>query len=258
MKTRVISLLLTFFTALTFAPLTLAQDYMGMFNASNTAGVNIAGTIAVNSAIKKQSKNAQAGKKSGTPADADTSRQRAVERLASHAVETLTYTPDPVVSRRVKTEFTKAVQQADPTKADHIANVMASQDVLSDFNRDMGPYRLRSTNIADAMTAYWVTMWMIANQEAIPAPERVAAARRQVTTNMMSNPMLAKATIEQRQEMAEGLVYETMFALGQRADAERRRDRTKQRDMAQSTQANLLKNGVDLQGLQLTDRGFHQ
>ncbi len=241
MTTRLIfSLLLVYLTSTA-----AAQDYMGMFNASNTAGVNIAGTIAVNAAIKKQASNAS-GKKPGDPADA----------LTAQAAAALTFTPDPLISKRVKEEFTAAVQEADPGKAAHIANVMASSDVLGDFDRDMAPYGFRSNNVADAMSAYWITMWMIANQKAVPTRKRVAAVRAQVTGNMANNPMIAKASLEQRQEMAEGLVYETMFALGQRADVERKRDRQRQRELANATQTNLLKNGVDMQNLRITSTGF--
>ncbi len=222
-----------------------AMDYLGMFNASNTAGVNIAGTIAVNAAIKKQA------------GDAASSRQgQASDALHARAKQALTYTPDPLVSKRVKQKFTTAVQKADPAKAGHIAAVMASNNVLVDFDRDMAPYGLRSNNVADAMSAYWITMWMIAHQKAAPTRKRVAAVRSQVATNLLDNAMLAKASPRQRQEVAEGLVYETMFALGQRADAERRRDRARQRELADATQANLLEKGIDLQGLRLTSIGF--
>ena len=222
----------------------VAQDYMGMFNASNTAGINIAGTIAVNGAIDKQARNA-AGDRS-KPADA----------LLAQSRETLSFAPDPGVSKRVKSEFTQAVMRADPAKAAHIKRVMANQDVLADFDRDMAPYDLKSNNVADAMTAYWITMWMIANQKAIPTRKRVEAAHRQIAANLLANDMYEKASLEQRQEMTEGLIYETMFALGQRADVERRRDYARQRELATATQANMLKNGVDLQSLRLTRTGF--
>jgi hypothetical protein len=229
------------FVAAGFGPQAAAQDYMGMFNASNTAGINIAGTIAVNGAIKKQSQNAS---------------RRGREALSADAVEALTFTPDSAISRRVKEEFKTAVQRADPAKADHIARVLKAQDVLADFDRDMAPYGFQSNNIADAMSAYWIVMWMIANEAAIPTRKRVAAVHQQVTQNMLTNQMLAKATLEQRQEMTEGLVYETMFALGQRADVERRRDYTRQRELARAAHKNMLRNGVDLKNLRMTSQGF--
>ncbi|MFK8014872.1 MAG: DUF6683 family protein [Gammaproteobacteria bacterium] len=227
-------------------PAANAQDYMGMFNASNTAGINIAGTIAVNSAM---------GKGSGKPSR-KTQRERA-DALSDAQLDALTFKPDPGVSRRVKEEFKRAVQQADPGRSAHIASVLDRQDVLADFDRDMQPYGLRSNNIADAMSAYWLTMWIVANNRAVPSAARVAAARRQVTHNMLSNSMVAKASLTERQEITEALVYETMFALGQRATAERNKDRARERELAATTQRNLLKSGVDLQRLRLTTKdGF--
>ena len=54
--------------------------------------------------------------------------------------------------------------------------------------------------------------------------------------------------------MTEALVYEAMFALGQRASAGK--DRTRLNDLAAQTQANVLKHGVNLQQLRLTRSGF--
>ena len=219
-----------------------AQDYMGMFNSANTAGINIAGTISVNAAIGKSSRKAQREER---------------DALSDEQLRALTFTSDPTVSRRVKEAFKKAVQQADPSKSAHIARVLDGQDVLSDFDRDLQPYGFKSNNIADAMSAYWLTMWIVANNRAVPGAARLAAARRQITLNMLENSMLAKATLIERQEITEGLIYETMFALGQRADAERRKDRRRERELAQITQTNMLKHGVDLQGLRLTtEDGF--
>ena len=219
-----------------------AQDYMGMFNASNNAGINIAGTIAVNAATGKGSRKAQ---------------RDAKDALSDVQLRALTYTPDPKVSRRVKESFKKAVQRADPGKSAHIERVLDGQDVLADFDRDMQPYGFKSNNIADAMSAYWLTMWIVANNRAVPTVARVAAVRRQVTQNMLGNEMVAKASLVKRQEITESLVYETMFALGQRATAEREKDRQRERELAQITQTNMLKNGVDLQRLRLTKQtGF--
>ena len=227
-----------------------AQDYMGMFNASNAAGVNIAATIATNAAIKKQAGNAARGK----------SRRTAGERIAAPSssanTHELTFVSDSGVSRRVKSTFREAVQRADPAQADHIAAVLASQDVLADFDRDMAPYGFRSNNLADAMTAYWVTMWMMANRAPVPSKDKVTAAYVQVTNNMLSGGMAADASCEELQQTTEALIYETMFALGQRANAERARDAQRQLELATHVQRNLLKIGVDLQALRLTRSGF--
>lgn len=228
----------------------LAQDYMGMFNASNAAGINITGTIATNAAIKKQAKNAARNKRSRV------GQKAAKTRVPSAKVPKLSFTPDPRISKRVKEQFRVAVQRADPAKAEHIAVVLAAQDVLADFDRDMTPFGLRSNNLADAMTAYWIAMWMVANRTEVPGKGSVAAARAQVRANLKSNNMAVKASRAQIQKITEGLIYETMFALGQRADAERRDDARRARELAEHTQRNIRKNGVDLQALRLTRSGF--
>lgn len=226
------------------------QD-LSIFNAYNTMGINIANTVGLNAAANAQAKRVagERGKDQG-----DRLQRDDVKMVA--AVAELSFQPDPAVSREIKDEFTRAVVKADPAKADHIRSVMASQDVLADFDRDMAPYGFKSNNTAGALTAYWVTMWMIANEKGIPSRQRVAAAHKQVVSNLTGNAMYRKATPRQRQEMTEALVYETMFALGQRANAEKARDWDRQRELAKSAQASLMKQGVNLQSLRLTRAGF--
>ncbi len=227
-------------------------NYMGMFSGANTASVNIAGTIAVNAAIKKQAENA-AGNKTASRSGSAAAGQLADNALA---LSQLTYSPSPAVSKRVKQEFKVAVQRANPEKAAHIENVLANQDVISDFNRDMSPYSLRSTNIADTMTAYWITLWMIANKADVPAPQRVAAVKGQMMDTLATNQMVRQASEVQRQEIAEGMVYETMLALGMRANANRTGNKREIQTIADDAQKNMLKLGVDLRRLKLTAAGF--
>jgi hypothetical protein len=219
------------------------QD-LSMFNAYNTMGINIANTVGLNAAANAQAQSVASG--------------RSTDRLAAGGYDAggpaLSYTPDAAISRDVKARFTDAVVRADPGKEQHIRRVMATSNVLADFDRDMAPYGLSSNNTAEALTAYWITMWMIANEAPIPARPRVDAVRKQVAGNLKANAMFRKATPTQRQEMTEALVYEAMFALGQRASAGNNRARLN--ELAEQAQANVLKHGVNLQELRLTRSGF--
>ena len=218
-----------------------AQDSLVMFNAHNTAAINIASTIGLNAALKNQTKSAKK-KKSKSP----------------QSSEKLIYTQDSKISKQIKEEFKQAVQKADPAKADHIAKVLDGQNVLADFNKDMKPYGLTSTDMADTMTAYWIVMWMIGNKEGTPTLERVRAVREQVAQNMLGMASVTKMNDQDKQKVSEAFVYETMFALGQRADAQRRKDEERLYELAYHVQKNMRKNGVDIQNIKLTSDGFQQ
>lgn len=230
-----------------------AQDYIGTFSSANTAGINIAGTIAVNAAIEKQAQNAskkRAGRSTATASAATAGSGSAL------AASRLTFTPKASVSRRVKDEFRIAVQRANPDKAAHIAQVLEQHDVMADFDRDMAPYGLNSTNIADAMTAYWITMWIIATDSPAPKQREIDGIRNQVTANMLDNQMVRDATDTERQEMTEGLIYETMVALGMLNNAHDTGNQKEIRVMSDNAQRNMLKQGVDMRALRLTRNGF--
>lgn len=213
--------------------------------------VDFARTVSINAAIpaksKKKAKRTESVGKlvSGTFAPAAT---------APRASALLRFTPSPAISQRIKKNFTKTLVRANPQSREEIERKLSRQDVISDFAHDMAPYGLRADDIADAMTAYWITMWMIANQEPAPAIHKVSVVQRKIRTSMLQDPTLINAIEGERQEITEGLIYETMMAFGMLTNATP--DPMKLKQLADDAQRNMLKNGVDLQSLRLTSSGF--
>ena len=181
-------------------PSVRAQDLMNAVLDVNTqfqGMIDFAGVMSLNSAVEASARNAASSSNPPTTPD---------------SLQALRFQPSVAVSQRVRDEFIEALQKANPQSAVEIERKLQQQDVIGDFSRDMAPYGLRADDVADTMTAYWLTMWIVANQEPIPAVAKVSAVQDQVRAVMLQNPNVVQATAETRQQMAEVMIYETMNA----------------------------------------------
>ncbi len=233
------------FLAILGVPLVARADFgMSMFNAANNAAINIAGTTAVNAAIDRAAKNA-------------TNSQANNQNLTvASTTDTLRYKPSPEISAQLKERFWNTIKQNHPQSAAEIDASLKHQDVIGTFKTDMAPYGLRADDVGDTFTAYWITMWMIANSAPIPNQEQVQAARNQVGDVMINNNLIAMEDDTQKQTVAETLIYETMLALGMRHQAIESGNPAQITELADAAYSNMLKQDIDLRALKLTSLGF--
>lgn len=229
-----------------------AQDgMMVVWDSQMTGMVDYARTVSLSAAMRKKNKSSAGRTSAGSSTIPGKSSPPAT---AGGKTARLTFTPSRTVSARIKADFTKALVKANPQSAEEITDKLGRQDVIADFARDMSPYGLQADNIADAMTAYWITMWMIANQEQVPAAQKVSVVQSQIRASVTQNPRFVAMSDRERQEIAEGLIYETMLAFGMLNNAQS--DPAKLQQLADDAQRNMLKKDVDLRGLRLTSSGF--
>ena len=237
--------ILVFFWVMGFCPTVRAQDMMNAVldvNSHIQSSINFARTMTLNSAVETAAKNATSS--SSSPTNTNLS------------IEALRFQPSTAVSQKVRNDFIEALQKANPQSADAIEQKLKQQDVIGDFSRDMAPYGLRADDVADTLTAYWLTMWIVANQEEIPSVDKVQAVRNQVRKVMLNNNNLVQATEAARQEIAEITIYETMIAWGLLTNANHIGDRVKLQQLADSAYKNMLEQGLDLRSMELTSNGF--
>ena len=145
------------------------------------------------------------------------------------------------------------VKKSNPDAVPELERVLAENDIIEMFSKDMAPYGLDVGNVADAVTAFLVANWMIANQADNPSPSNVAAVRGNIAHAM--GPSMEQLDNRQRQFLAELLIYQTMFAIGARTAAT-----TPERSqiLADNTHQSMLSMGLDMRNLQLSDKGLTQ
>jgi len=171
---------------------------------------------------------------------------------STHTNDSLTYTPDPEVSRSAESALIGLTQKSNPAAVGRLKKSLREHDIIAMFDRDMRPFDLSSDNLADVFTAFIVSNWMIANRADIPRKNAVAAVRNNIANGM--GHAIGRLEERQRQMIAEILVYQTMFSIGARTAAVDDPDRM--RALSDQAQIILGSMGVNARNYQLDENGL--
>ncbi len=268
-----------------------AQD-LTMFNANSQAGLSIAGTAAMNSAIcnqtgtcgRSQSPAAKAlerefqerkrqcnsdviqNTQSGTPArkagyarcDADDyARRNSAGSQVGYADNrgqmqggSTGYRPSFAVSNEVKHAVLASVNNTNMRNPASVNRLINGQDVEALFDGLMNQHGLRSRDLADAMTGYWLTMWMIVHQTEMPGRAIVDGVRMQMRDASISNGFTNQPDAFKQRE-AQTLMWQMTLAL-----AAYRNPQMDRRGLSQVLNSNARQQGFDLASLDVTRAGF--
>ena len=160
----------------------------------------------------------------------------------------------PELRRIAADQFIARTSKSDPAAGKLIAAQIAQQDFNRVYAGIIAPFGYHTDDAADALAAYTLLGWLIAN--GAPDPSRAAAAgvRRQVAANMTRD--LNTSDPRKRAELAEELklLFVTLHAGWQSA---RREGRLKPYGDGVAAMFNRF-TGDDLRALRLTDDGFAQ
>src|SRR5690606_14817811 len=131
---------------------TQAQDYA--FQGFATADAMNQMHAAMRDNMMEPSSQARAPARGGAAAGAAALGRRAAART--------TYQSSPAITQRVKRQFADFVRSTGGDGAG-IAAAMDQQDFFARWGQHVSQYGLRRGDVADAMTAYWMLNWQIAN-----------------------------------------------------------------------------------------------
>jgi hypothetical protein len=192
----------------------------------------------------------------------NTVRSRSAERAARSpapppATAATRYRASPAVANRVRAQFADFVAKADPANADRLRQFVAQNDMLALWDKHVAADGLRRGDVADAMTAYWVQNWQIANKLPFTSRAQVQAARAQVAHALAASPAFAKLGDAARQELAETFMFNLIAQGSAFTDATARRDAAAIGRLSDAAVARFNKDMyLDLRRLRLTEAGF--
>lgn len=167
------------------------------------------------------------------------------------------YRASPAVTSRVKGQFADFVAKIDPANAPRLRQVVQQQDLLGVWERHVSVDGLRRGDVADAMAAYWVQNWQIANNVAFTDRTQVQAVRGQVYRALGSNPQFARLDDAGKQEMAEVFMLNFIAQGSAFSDATAKGDRGLSNRLSEAAVARFRNEmNVDLRQLKLTPAGF--
>ncbi len=149
----------------------------------------------------------------------------------------------------------KKTASNDPNGAKEMARIFASGDIIAQIGQGIAPYGLRTNNVADAYTVYWMTAWQASNQDNSDFDRASVAAVRQQSANiLMSSAAFVNADDKTKQELAE--IYLVQAALIQAVADEARSNPELRADLAQAVQRGARASGINLSNIRLTAQGF--
>lgn len=167
-----------------------------------------------------------------------------------------TYRATPVVTQRVKRQFAAFVGQNGGDAAG-LAAAMEREDFFARWGRHVSSYGLRRGDVADAMTAYWMINWQIANDVTDVSRDQVLAVKRQVLTGMSNDPGFRNLNDAQKQEMAEALILNFIVQSVAYEDAMKAGDASMQGRLQNAAVARFRNEmSLDLRRIRLTEAGF--
>lgn len=135
-------------------------------------------------------------KKKNTPEKKPTEKDDLIE---------FTYTPDPDVSKQVKTSFLAQLQNAEPEAAKTIREVVENHDVFNIYQQVTKPFGLKMYDPISSMTAYTMLGWLIATESPDPNKIQVQGVRKDLAVTLQNS--LVGLAAEEVQAIDEELMY---------------------------------------------------
>ncbi|WHU01016.1 DUF6683 family protein [Sphingomonas sp. NIBR02145] len=184
-------------------------------------------------------------------------RRATVRPPAPKAASGTRYQPSPAISVRVRARFADFVARADPANAARLRQVIQQNDLLGLWERHVATDGLRRGDVADAMTAYWVQNWQIANKVPFTSRAQVQAVRSQIAGALGTSPGFVRMDDAARQELAETYMLNFIAQGSAFSDAMGRKDAAHAARLSDAAAARFQTDvKLDLRRLRLTPTGF--
>ena len=184
-------------------------------------------------------------------------QQRAPAQLPSNPVApvSLTFEPDRRLSNWTRMTSIDALSHGDPALQRQMELAFANDAVLEQFDHLMSARGYSSHDIADDTAELLLVSWEIATGgKATDVQARGVQA--QTRALFLDNPQSRTLTNADRQLMGERIAYQVVISSAAQQEYRRDSDDAQRTQLRQSATEILRQEGVDLQQLHLTDRGF--
>ena len=181
----------------------------------------------------------------------------AQENPAPAAPFDTSYPQSSVISARIQRQFLDSIRWSVSTEArNSLAAAFAERPALDIWQDLVASDGLKTGNVVDALTAYWVLNWVTANARYNFKVDN-GPIRAQLQAAMAADPNFRTLNNLQKQEMAEGYILRFLVEHAALNDAATRKDVTALGRLALASVTRFRQEmGVDLLALQLGAEGF--
>lgn len=182
--------------------------------------------------------------------------QPAPARAPAHAVETLAFERDAAVTAREREAFVAHLARQ-PGGAGPLEPAIRSGKLMREFDRLLQRYDYSPRNLGDVLAAYLVICWEIVSEsDSNDEPAGQRAVRRQLAGPLAAVPAIARMSDAEKQGQAERTAYLTMVAASAYQELKRGGDPARLADLQRNVRASMLRSGIDLERLALTEDGL--
>lgn len=166
----------------------------------------------------------------------------------------LTFAPSQARRKANYARFVAQSRSVDPAGAAGLAETLKS-DPIAQMAPELARDGLRTDNVADAYTVYWVEAWETVHGVTGETSRGTAeAVQRQASAALLATPEFANATDAQKQEFADALLVQALLIGAAREQAGG--DAAKLREIANAVRQGARASGLDLDAMMLTEDGF--
>lgn len=172
------------------------------------------------------------------------------------AAASLRFTPS-AARRKVNYDRFLAARRGQSDAATHrqLAGMLADPQFVPNLERELGRLGLRSDDIGDAYTIWWIQAWLAAqgsNRDATPA--EIRAVKAQTARVILATPQIAGSDDATKQEFADSLLVQTVIMGSVISQVQGNPDEVRQ--VGTIARGIARANNVDLDAFTLTDQGF--
>jgi len=177
-------------------------------------------------------------------------------RAPPAAVDVLAFERDAMVTMREREAFIAHLAQQ-PGGAAPLEQAIRSGKLMGEFDRLLQRYGYSPRNLGDVLAAYLVICWEIVSEsDSNDEPAGQRAVRRQLAGPLAAVPAIARMSDAEKQAQAERTAYLTMVAASAYQELKRGGDPGRLTDLQRNVRSSLLRSGIDLKQLVLTEDGL--
>lgn len=184
-------------------------------------------------------------------------KQTAQKRATSAQLARLSFTPDAARTRKNNEKLAQKASQ-DPKKRAQILSLLNSGKLQNEYDKTLAATGLSSKNIADTVTAFLIANWQIYHGQDTANRAGVDAQKKMMQNAMALNTKVQSMSDAQKQELAEALQLATIVNIANYQQNQRTKNQKNTQQLRQSSRQELLKWGLDVQKVKLTNQGFQQ
>lgn len=139
-----------------------------------------------------------------------------------------------------------------------LLQALRSGEMAAQFDELLRYNQMDPTDLADALTAYTVVMWLIVNDQldGQSDPARLKAVSEQIGPQFRASPELRSLSPEQRAAEYERVAAMSLYGIAAYTAFEQEGDRSAKAELQAAAQESMQRVGWDLAALDITHRGF--